>query len=59
MLCLALCVLLVYAALDEVLQGFVPGRQPDRTDFLADAAGILTLLLGVGAVRLYQAKVKR
>lgn len=32
--------LLGYAALDELLQGFV-GRSPDPTDWMSDAAGIL------------------
>ncbi|MEM9585832.1 MAG: VanZ family protein [Planctomycetota bacterium] len=30
-----------YAVLDELTQGFVPGRQPDVWDLLADLAGIL------------------
>lgn len=32
---------LLYGAVDEVHQAFVPGRAPDPLDWLADAAGIL------------------
>ncbi len=32
---------MVFAALDEVHQAFVPGRDADVMDWLADAAGIL------------------
>jgi len=34
-------VLLLFAAADEYHQGWIPGRDPDRHDFLADAIGIL------------------
>jgi VanZ family protein len=40
--------LVVFAALDEVLQGFVPGRQTDPLDYLADLAGGLLVLALVG-----------
>lgn len=35
---------MLYAALDEWTQGFVPGRQPDVWDFLADLAGMATAM---------------
>ena len=31
---------MVYAALDEFTQGFVPGRVPDVADFVADSIGL-------------------
>lgn len=34
-------VMLVFAAADEYHQGWIPGRDPDQQDFLADAIGIL------------------
>ncbi|WP_196784274.1 VanZ family protein [Crateriforma conspicua] len=37
-------IVLAYAAFDEWSQGFVPGRTPDRYDFLADAAGMLAAM---------------
>ena len=33
-----------YAAFDEYTQGFVPRRQPDWMDFLADALGVVTAI---------------
>ncbi len=36
---LALLLLAVFAVVDEVLQGFIPGRQADFWDYLADLAG--------------------
>ena len=38
-LLLALLLLAVFAVVDEVLQGFIPGRQADFWDYLADLAG--------------------
>ena len=40
-------VLLVFAAVDEYHQGWIPGRDPDPQDFLADAIGIV-LGFGIG-----------
>jgi len=34
--------LVVYGAIDEWLQGFIPGRQPDLLDFSANVLGIAT-----------------
>lgn len=34
----------VYAALDEITQGLVPGRVPDVADFLTDALGLWTAI---------------
>jgi VanZ family protein len=31
---------IVYAAVDELTQSFIPGRQPDYADFVADCGGI-------------------
>ena len=31
---------LTYAAVDEVTQGWIPGRTPDFQDFIADAIGV-------------------
>jgi VanZ family protein len=33
---------MLYAAIDELTQYFVPGRHPDPMDFLADSAGLWT-----------------
>ncbi|MBI5509243.1 MAG: VanZ family protein [Deltaproteobacteria bacterium] len=38
-----LAVVLAYGASDEVHQMFVPGRNPDVFDWLADAVGVLTV----------------
>lgn len=38
-------VVLVYAAIDELTQAFIPKRVPDRYDFLADACGMTTVLI--------------
>ena len=35
----------LYAVTDEIHQGFVPGRNPQFTDLLIDAAGAATPLL--------------
>jgi VanZ family protein len=35
---------MAYGAIDEVTQHFVPGRYPDKFDFLADAAGVWTAI---------------
>ena len=40
-------VFLAHAALSEWLQGFVPFRDPDVFDFLADAAGVALALLAL------------
>ena len=37
-------VALLYAGVDEFTQGFVPQREPDWLDFLADASGIGTAI---------------
>jgi len=39
---LVLLTLVVYGIIDEILQGFVPGRSPDVMDFVADMTGVLT-----------------
>ncbi|HUU44736.1 MAG TPA: VanZ family protein [Acidobacteriota bacterium] len=39
--------LLVFAAVDEYHQGWIPGRDPDPQDFLADAIGV-ALGFGIG-----------
>ena len=44
-------VLLVFAAADEYHQGWIPGRDPDRHDYLADVIGIFIGFL-VGLSRL-------
>ena len=36
---------MVYAAIDEITQSFIPGRYPDVLDFAADAAGLWTAIL--------------
>jgi VanZ family protein len=36
---LALAIVLGYAVLDEIHQGFVPGRDPSVLDFVFDTAG--------------------
>lgn len=46
---LALVIPCAFGASDEWHQRFVPGRQPSRADWLADALGAL---LGVAALRL-------
>ncbi len=38
---LLLCLGLLYGALDEWHQGFVPGRDPSTVDLLADAVGLI------------------
>lgn len=38
---LVLLALVVYGIIDELLQGFVPGRSPDVMDFIADMTGML------------------
>ncbi len=43
--------LLLYGALIEIVQTYVPGRDASWWDLLADAAGIATGLLLVGALR--------
>ena len=35
---------MVYAAVDEITQNFVPGRYPDVMDFCADTAGLWTAI---------------
>jgi len=37
-------IVMSYGLLDEWSQGFVPGRTPDRMDFLADTAGMITAM---------------
>ncbi len=44
-----LIVCLIYAALDEIHQLFIPGRDCDIFDWLSDSSGVL---LGLGFVRL-------
>jgi len=41
----AVLISLIYAALDEFHQSFVPGRDSDILDFLTDGVGIITLAL--------------
>ena len=53
---LAFAIGLVYAATDELHQLFVPGRNADPRDWLADALG---LAVGVAAWRLYIFLVER
>lgn len=36
----AAVIILAYAAIDELTQGFVPRRSPDILDFVADTAGM-------------------
>lgn len=38
---LVLVALVAYGIIDELLQGFVPGRSPDVMDLVADVAGVL------------------
>ena len=46
---------MIYGAIDEATQAFVPRRSPELNDFLADAAGIWTaILLYVTAKLIYQ-----
>ncbi|MFQ5794488.1 MAG: VanZ family protein [Candidatus Bipolaricaulia bacterium] len=42
---------LIYAASDELHQMFVPGREADVFDGLADAAGVLTAVLSFSLFR--------
>ena len=41
---LVLLIALSYAAIDEITQGFVRGRQPDLADFAADSLGIVSAI---------------
>lgn len=43
---------MVYAAVDELTQHLVPGRHPDKFDFLADTAGLWTAI-GIYAAARY------
>lgn len=38
---LVLLALVAYGIIDELFQGFVPGRSPDVMDFVADVAGVM------------------
>ena len=49
---------LVFGALDELHQAFIPGRTPDVMDWAADAAGAAAGLL-IGAVLLRMLHVRR
>lgn len=43
---------LVIAAVDEIHQGYIPGRDPNIYDFAADGAGILTgILIGMRMIK--------
>lgn len=42
-----LVVTVLYAATDEIHQSYVPGREPDWYDFLADATGALLSTCGL------------
>ena len=48
---IVLAIMLVYAAMDEGLQAFVPGRDANVLDFLADVGGIVTALALVVLLR--------
>lgn len=47
----ALAVAILYAATDELHQGFVAGRHPSAADVGIDAAGALIAIVAVGIVR--------
>lgn len=47
---LATIVASLYGASDEIHQAFVPGRNPDVIDWLADTAGALTAALLLAAI---------
>jgi VanZ family protein len=47
-LLLSLLVAVIYGALDELHQRFVPGRTPDPMDLVADAAGALLVITVLG-----------
>ena len=47
---LAFLIASLYAAFDEVQQGFIPNRQPSFLDFLADSLGCLLALAGITVV---------
>ena len=50
----------VFAALDELAQGWVPGRQPSLADWFADMGGALIgMALGSAAFRLLIARYAR
>ncbi len=44
---------ILYAAVDEWTQGFVPGRYSDKWDFVADSVGILTAIGAYITVRFF------
>jgi len=51
---LVAAVFVAHGALSEFIQGFIPGRDPDVFDFLADAAGVavaVVVLIVQGRVR--------
>jgi len=57
LLVLAAC--LAVAAVDEVHQGYVPGRDPSIFDFAADTAGILTgIIIGVRMIRTAEGSIE-
>jgi hypothetical protein len=53
MLAFAMAAALIFAALDEWRQAYVPGRESDARDFLADLCGILA----TGALILLQGRL--
>ena len=46
---------MAYAAIDELTQGFVPGRDPSFFDFLADSAGVWAAI-GIYVIARYRFK---
>ena len=52
-----LAITLSYAALDEITQGFVRGRQTDIMDFAADSCGILSAIALYALMRFLMPKI--
>lgn len=50
---------MVYAAIDEITQSFIPGRYPDVLDFAADSAGLWTAILVYVAAKGIHASFRR
>ncbi|MDG2220566.1 MAG: VanZ family protein [Rubripirellula sp.] len=49
---------MAYAAVDEMTQGFVPGRYPDVRDFVADSIGLWSAIGVYASARLVMHRVR-
>ncbi|MDE0864949.1 MAG: VanZ family protein [Rubripirellula sp.] len=50
---------MIYAAMDEITQNFIPGRYPDVLDFAADAAGLWAAIALYMAAKCVHAIVRK